>query len=123
MTNYIFILINNFGYFGMFLGMVLEAVIIVIPSELILATGGILASQGIFNFWITFLVGLLGSVFCAIVIYFMGYDVKGNEKVQLEEVSQIKWKQIDDAIEFVTFANDKEILKKAKKYLELNERK
>ena len=57
------------------------------------------------------------------VIYFMGYDVKGNEKVQLEEVSQIKWKQIDDAIEFVTFANDKEILKKAKKYLELNERK
>ena len=73
MTNYIFILINNLGYFGMFLGMVLEAIIIVIPSELILATGGILASQGIFSFWITFLVGLLGSVFCAIVIYFMGY--------------------------------------------------
>lgn len=73
MTNYIFILINNFGYFGMFLGMVLEAVIIVIPSELILATGGILASKGIFNFWIAFLVGLLGSVFCAIVIYYMGY--------------------------------------------------
>ena len=73
MTNYIFILINKFGYFGMFLGMVLEAVIIVIPSEFILATGGILASKGIFNFWITFLVGLLGSVFCAVVIYFMGY--------------------------------------------------
>lgn len=73
MTNYIFNLINNFGYLGMFLGMVLEAVIIVIPSEFILATGGILASQGIFNFWITFFVGLLGSVFCAVVIYFMGY--------------------------------------------------
>ena len=53
--------------------MVLEAVIIVIPSEFILATGGILAAKGIFNFWITFFVGLLGSVFCAIVIYFMGY--------------------------------------------------
>ena len=73
MTNYIFILINNLGYLGMFIGMVLEAVIIIIPSELILATGGILASRGIFNFWITFLVGLLGSVFCAIAIYFMGY--------------------------------------------------
>ena len=73
MTNYIFILINNLGYLGMFIGMVLEAVIIIIPSELILATGGILASKGIFNFWITFLVGLLGSVFCAIVIYYMGY--------------------------------------------------
>ena len=34
MTNYIFILINNFGYLGMFIGMVLEAVIIIIPSEL-----------------------------------------------------------------------------------------
>lgn len=73
MTNYIFILINNLGYLGMFIGMVLEAVIIIIPSEFILATGGILAAKGIFNFWLTFLVGLLGSVFCAIVIYFMGY--------------------------------------------------
>jgi len=73
MANYVLMLINSFGYFGMFLGMILEAVIIVIPSELILATGGILASKGIFNFWITFFVGLLGSVFCAIAIYFMGY--------------------------------------------------
>lgn len=73
MTNYVLMLINNFGYFGMFLGMVLEAVIIIIPSELILATGGILASHGIFNFWLCFFVGLLGSVFCAVVIYFIGY--------------------------------------------------
>ncbi len=66
-------LINKYGYFGMFLGMVLEAVIIIIPSEAILATGGILASRKIFSFWGAFLIGLLGSVFCAIVIYFMGY--------------------------------------------------
>ncbi len=66
-------LISDYGYFGMFVGMVLEAVIIVIPSEAILATGGILASRNIFSFWNAFLVGLLGSVFCAIVIYFMGY--------------------------------------------------
>lgn len=44
-----------------------------IPSEAILATGGILASQKIFTLWGAFLTGLLGSVFCAIVIYFMGY--------------------------------------------------
>lgn len=73
MDNYVLNLINDFGYFGMFLGMVLEAVIIIIPSELILATGGILAGRGIFNFWMSFFVGLLGSVFCAIVIYAMGY--------------------------------------------------
>lgn len=66
-------LISDYGYIGMFLGMVLEAVIIIIPSEAILATGGILAGQKIFSFFGAFLTGLLGSVFCAIAIYLMGY--------------------------------------------------
>lgn len=73
MGSFVLDLISSYGYLGMFLGMVLEAVIIAIPSELILATGGILAGNGIFSFWGAFLTGLLGSVFCAIVIYFMGY--------------------------------------------------
>lgn len=73
MSDFLFNLITNYGYFGMFIGMILEAVIIIIPSEAILATSGILASQGIFTVWGAFLTGLLGSVFCAVVIYFMGY--------------------------------------------------
>lgn len=73
MSNLITSLIGEYGYFGMFLAMVLEAVVIIIPSEAILATGGILASSNIFSFWGAFLTGLLGSVFCAIVIYAMGY--------------------------------------------------
>lgn len=73
MEGYVTFLMTNFGYFGMFLGMILEAVIIIIPSEVILATGGILAGRGIFSFWLAFLVGLLGSVFCAIIIYLIGY--------------------------------------------------
>lgn len=73
MDSFVINLISNYGYLGMFIGMVLEAVIIVIPSELILATGGILAGRKIFSFWGAFLIGLLGSTFCAIVIYFMGY--------------------------------------------------
>lgn len=63
----------KYGYFGMFFSMVIEAIIIVIPSELILATGGILASKKIFSFWGAFFIGLFGSVFCAIIIYIMGY--------------------------------------------------
>lgn len=73
MSTFLIELISEYGYFGMFLGMVLEAIIIIIPSELILATGGILASQNIFNFLGAFLIGLVGSVFCAILIYLMGY--------------------------------------------------
>lgn len=73
MVDFLIHLINNYGYLGMFLGMVLEAIIIIIPSELILATAGILVSKKIFTFSGAFLTGILGSVFCAIVIYFMGY--------------------------------------------------
>lgn len=73
MGEFVINLMNNYGYLGMFLGMVLEAFIIIIPSEAILATGGILAANNIFSFWGAFFTGLLGSVFCAIVIYFMGY--------------------------------------------------
>jgi len=73
MGDFVIDLICDYGYIGMFLGMVLEAVIIIIPSEAILATGGILASKNIFTIQGAFLTGLLGSVFCAIVIYFMGY--------------------------------------------------
>ena len=65
-------MIGQFGYLGMFFSMILEAIIIIIPSELILATGGMLASQGIFSFWGAFFIGLFGSVFCAVIIYLMG---------------------------------------------------
>ncbi len=73
MSNFVLDMIHQFGYLGMFLSMILEAVIIIIPSELILATGGILASQKVFSFWGAFFIGLLGSVFCAVIIYAMGY--------------------------------------------------
>ena len=73
MSTFLIDLISNYGYFGMFLGMVLEAIIIIIPSELILATGGILASQNMFSLFGAFFTGLIGSVFCAIAIYLMGY--------------------------------------------------
>ena len=73
MDNFVIELISNYGYLGMFIGMVLEAVIIVIPSEVILVTGGVLASKHLFSFWLCFIVGVLGSVFCALIIYLMGY--------------------------------------------------
>lgn len=73
MDHYVLFLMNHYGYLGMFLGMILEAVIIIIPSEFILATAGILASKKIFTLTGAFLVGLLGSVFCAIILYAMGY--------------------------------------------------
>ncbi len=73
MADFLINLVNDYGYLGMFLGMVLEAIIIIIPSEFILATAGILVSKHLFTFGGAFITGILGSLFCAIVIYFMGY--------------------------------------------------
>ncbi len=73
MSKYILNIISSFGYLGMFICMILEAVIIIIPSEVILATGGILVSKGTFSFLGAFFTGLIGSIFCAVIIYFMGY--------------------------------------------------
>ncbi len=73
MEEYVINLMGSFGYLGMFIGMVLEAVVIIIPSELILAMGGILAANGSFSLLGAILVGLFGSVFCACIIYAMGY--------------------------------------------------
>lgn len=73
MEEYVINLMGSFGYLGMFIGMVLEAVVIIIPSELILAMGGILAANGSFSIFGAILIGLLGSVFCACIIYAMGY--------------------------------------------------
>ena len=73
MADFLINLVNDYGYLGMFLGMVLEAIIIIIPSEFILATAGILVSKHLFTFEGAFITGILGSLFCAIVIYFMGY--------------------------------------------------
>ena len=58
MSSFFTQLLGSYGYFGMFLAMILEAVIIIIPSELILATSGILASQGIFSLIGAFITGL-----------------------------------------------------------------
>ena len=73
MEEYVINLMGGFGYLGMFIAMVLEAIVIIIPSELILAMGGILAANGKFSLVGAVFVGLLGSVFCAAIIYIMGY--------------------------------------------------
>ena len=53
------------------------------------------------------------------VVYFLAKNINNNQKPQLEEVSEVKWFEIDKAIEKITFHNSKEILNKLKKDLNL----
>lgn len=52
------------------------------------------------------------------VVYFLAYKKDGEEKPQLEEISKIKWENLNNAINQVTFENDKEIIRKVQQYLE-----
>lgn len=51
------------------------------------------------------------------VVYFIAYKLEGNETPQLEEISQIKWLNIEESINTVTYEQDKEVLQKVEKYI------
>lgn len=60
--------IQGLGYFGIMLGLMLE----VIPSEIVLAYGGFLVSQGQINFPGAVIFGTIGGVVAQLFIYWIG---------------------------------------------------
>lgn len=53
------------------------------------------------------------------VIYFIAKNISNSCKPQHEEVQDIKWLDINNAIETITYDNSKELLRKVKKDLKL----
>lgn len=56
------------GYWGIMLGLMIE----VIPSEIVLAFGGYLVSQGEVNYGLAVLFGVIGGVIAQIFVYWIG---------------------------------------------------
>ena len=52
------------------------------------------------------------------VIYFLAKNISDERQAQLEEVSEVKWFSMNDAIEKITYDNSREILIQLKKDLE-----
>lgn len=52
------------------------------------------------------------------VIYFLAKNISDNKQAQLEEVSEVKWFAMEDAINKITFDNSRNILIQLKKDLE-----
>ena len=52
------------------------------------------------------------------VVYFLAKNINDNKKAQLEEVSEVRWFRMNDAIEKITYDNSREILIQLKKDLE-----
>lgn len=54
------------------------------------------------------------------VVYFLGYADDAHTVMQVEEVGEILWVDIKEAHEFLTYYNDKQLLRSAKKYIQRN---
>lgn len=65
--------ISLFGYFGIFFVIVLESIIVPIPSEFILPFAGFLVYQGSLDFVLVIIAATVGSVFSSIISYYIGY--------------------------------------------------
>ena len=52
------------------------------------------------------------------VVYFLAQNIDEDKKPQLEEVSEVKWFTLEEAINTITYENSKEILNKLKKDIE-----
>lgn len=65
-------LVAAFGPLGVGLLLAVDNVFPVIPSEVVLAFAGYLASQGEMSFWVTFGAATVGSVVSAYVLYVLG---------------------------------------------------
>lgn len=54
------------------------------------------------------------------VVYFLGYAQDSNTVMQEEEVSAIKWVDIDEVHQELTYKNDRLLMSSAKRYLRRN---
>ena len=52
------------------------------------------------------------------VVYFLAKNISDEKQPQLEEVSEVKWFSMNDAIEKITYDNSREILIQLRKDLE-----
>ena len=72
MEQLIISMMNEFGYFGIFLLIAIENIFPPIPSELILAFGGFMTAHSKLNIALVILFATLGSLVGGIVLYYVG---------------------------------------------------
>lgn len=52
------------------------------------------------------------------VVFFIGKYISGTEKIQEEELLELKWCTYDEAVNLLTYNQNKAVLENAKKYIE-----
>lgn len=78
-NTFILNIINKFGYFGIFMLIMIENLFPPIPSEIILTFSGFIADEAHLNLILIIISSTLGSVIGAIILYYLGYFL--NDKI------------------------------------------
>ncbi|ALS76150.1 alkaline phosphatase [Planococcus rifietoensis] len=83
MEQWIISIMDNYGYFGIFLLMLLENVFPPVPSEVVLTAGGFMTSTTSLTVWGVILTATAGSVAGAVMLYGLGLllDVERVEQI------------------------------------------
>jgi len=64
--------ISHLGYVGIFFLMMLESMVVPVPSEFVMPFAGFLVAQGSINFILVIVASTLGSITGSIIFYFIG---------------------------------------------------
>lgn len=116
LSGFIIHLIEQTGYFGIFILMTLESALIPIPSEVTMPFSGFLVSRGELSFPIVVLVGALGNLAGSLIAYGIGYYLEETIILKLidrygkflllsrdEYERSIKWlRKYGDKVSFLT---------------------
>ncbi len=65
-------IISILGYAGIFFLMMLESMVVPVPSELVMPFAGFLVIQGNFNFFLVIVASTLGSITGSLIFYYIG---------------------------------------------------
>ncbi|MFX4260914.1 DedA family protein [Pelotomaculum propionicicum] len=72
LTHIALTLTETFGYWGIYIGMIIESSCIPLPSEAIMLFSGFMVAVGLFNFWIVVAAGVLGNLTGSVLTYWFG---------------------------------------------------
>lgn len=72
-TNFAIYLIENLGYWGVFIGMTIESACIPLPSEVIMPLAGFVVYEGKMSLIGITVVGVLGNLVGSLIAYFVGF--------------------------------------------------
>jgi membrane protein DedA with SNARE-associated domain len=98
-VDFILNLVNDWGYWGIFIMMFLESTFFPFPSEVAMIPAGYLAFQGKMNIWLAIFAGLGGSLGGALFNYYLARSlgrkllIKYGKYVFIKEESIIKLEQ------------------------------